>query len=250
MPLNRTAREYERLLAVVFGLLIQCGVSQRAISTLTTRALKTALANSRALGRSGSGELTVISLVLDAWHRNRRYLTSRGKPKPVPLLGAAPSVEALIKSETHGTDAVTLAHRIQSLRLIARCSGNRYTPTSDSALIAIYDPTVLQYVARSLMSLLGTVEDNLARASNPSRLLERAAEVPDLPVECIRPFREFSRLQGQIFTRTINDWLQMRRAKAPLSGKRKIVRAGVHVHAYLVPRAPQLRASTTKRSLA
>lgn len=245
--LKQTRRECERVLAAVFGLLIHCGVRHGTISAVAERALEAATRKARALGESGRGELATFSLVLDTWHRDRRYLTSKGKPRAVPLLGRAPSVEALIRIEGSQFEAVELAHRIQSLRLITRSSGNRYRPASDSALISIYGPTVLDYVSRCLMSLLETVEANLGGTSNIPPLLQRSAEVPDLPAECVESFLKFSRIQGAIFLRTINDWLETRRARAPVSDKKNNVRAGVHVHAYLA--LTRTRASS-KRSAA
>lgn len=247
IPLKQIRREYERVLTAVFGLLIQCGVRERAVSVIANRALKLAIRKAMSLGQSGRGELVTFSLVLDAWHRDRRYLTSRGKPRAVPLLGRAPSVEALIRSEGPTFDPIELAYRIQSLRLITQCSGNRYRPIGDTALVSIYGPTVLQHVARSLKSLLETVEDNLKGAPTSAPLLERSAEVPDLPAECVEDFQQFSRLQGAMFARTINDWLETRRAKAPTIDSQENVRAGVHVHAYVAPTRSRIRSSTAAR---
>lgn len=244
-------REFERVLAGVFGLLIQCGVPQPAISALINRALRAAIARARALGEPTGGELATFSLVLDAWHRHRRYITSRGRPRAVPLFGRAPSVEALIRTEGPQFDAVELAHRLQSLQLIIRCSGNRYRPISDTALVSTYGPTVLQYVANCLLSLLETVEGNLRGAPNVPPLLERFAEVPDLPTECIQAFQQFSRFQGAIFLRTINDWLEVRRARVSVAPGQKNVRAGVRVHAYVArSRARSQRSASSKRSSA
>lgn len=248
---KQTRREFERVLVGVFGLLIQCGVSQRAISTLINRAFKLAVARAEALREPGCGELATFSLVLDAWHRNRKYITTRGRPRAVPLVGRAPSVEALIRTEGPQFDATDLARRLQSLQLITRCSGNRYRPISDTALVSTYGPIVLQYVASCLLSLLETVEDNLRGAPHVPPLLERFAEVPDLPADYIQAFQQFSRFQGAIFLRTINDWLEMRRARvSPASGQRS-VRAGVRVHAYVARSKARLRQSAgSKHSVA
>lgn len=251
ISLKRTRRDCERVLAAVFGLLIQCGVRERAILALASRALTLAITNAKSLAQSGGGELVTFSLVLDAWHRDRRYLTPRGRPRAIPLLGPAPSVEALVKSEGPMFDSAELSYRIQSLRLITPCAHSRYRPISDTALVAIYGPTVLQHVTRSLISLLETVEDNLRGAPTCPPLLERSAEVPDLPAEYVESFQQFSRLQGAMFARTINDWLETRRARGRTSEKRKNVRAGVHVHAYVAPARSRMRAAATpKRSLA
>ena len=239
--LKRARREYERVLTAVFTLLIQCGVHERAISTITTRSLKLAATKAMSLGQSGRGELVTFSLVLDAWHRDRQYLTSRGKPRAVPLLGRAPSVEALVRSQGPIFDPIEAVSRIRSLRLITPCSGNRYRPIGDTALVSTYGPTVLQHVAQSLISLLETVDENLKGAPTSAPLLERSAEVPDLPAECVESFQQFSRLQGSIFVRTVNDWLETRRARGQ-NDKKEHVRAGVHVHAYIAPARSRIRA--------
>src|SRR5215469_7442976 len=244
--LKHTRREYERILTAIFGLLIQCGMRERAVSAIATRALKLAITKAVSFGNSGKNEFVTISLVLDVWHRNRRYLTSRGKPRAIPLLGRAPSVEALIRSEGPTFNPIELAYRIQALRLITPCAGNRYRPISDTALISIHGPTVLQHVAQCLMSLLKTVDDNLKGKPASALLLERSAEVPDLPAGCVESFQRFSGLQGAIFARTINDWLVTRRARDGITDKDKSVRAGVHVHAYIAP-ARSKRLSTIKR---
>lgn len=246
--LKKTRREYERVLASVFGLLIRCGVQQKSVSALATRALKSAITAASPLERSGGGELVTLSLVLDAWHRDRRYLTSRGRPRALPLLGRAPSIEALIRSEGPLFDPVELAYRIQSLRLITPCSGNRYRPIGDMALVTIYGPTVLQHLARSLMSLLETIEWNLSGVSASTPLLERSAEVPDLPSEYAESFQQFSRFQGSIFARTINDWLETRRLRGGASSSHKRVRAGVHVHAYVAAAGARRRATTRSKT--
>lgn len=236
ISLKQTRHEYERLLTAVFGLLIQCGVHEKDVSAIAARALKLAITKAMSLGQSGGGELETLGLVLDAWHRDRRYLTARGRPRAVPLLGRAPSVEALIRSEGSTFDPIELTYRIQSLRLVTPCAGNRYRPSSDAALVSSYGTSiVLQYVARCLISLLETVEDNLKRAPSSAPLLERSAEVPDLPSECVESFQQFSRLQGALFTRTINDWLETRRPRGHVTGTLTKVRAGVHVHAYVAP---------------
>ncbi len=235
-PLKQARHEYERALTAVFALLIHCGVHERSISVMTRRAFRTAVAKSQVFRESGGGELVTLGLILDAWHRDRRYITPRGKPKAVPLLGRrVPSVEALIRTQGEQLDAAELAHRLRSLQLIEPCSGNRYRPIGDAALVSRYGPTVLQYVARCLTTLLETVEHNLRSGSVIPPMLERTVEVPTLPITSIESFRHFSRSQGSILTRTINDWLETRRVRGPVAHPQKVVRAGVHLYAYVSP---------------
>src|SRR5262249_7633045 len=79
---------------------------------------------------------------------------------------------------------------------------------------------------------LETVHNNLRASQSRAKLIERIAEVPDLPSEQIPAFRKFTDAQGRIFLRTINDWLESRRAKTDPERDRA-VHAGVHVHSYL-----------------
>ena len=241
--LKQARREYERMLTAVFTLLLHCGVRQKTISEMTGRSLASALAKTRIFRDSGGGELATLGLVLDAWHRDRKYLTAKGSPKAVPLLGKAPSLEALIRTQGRQLNAAELAQRMLSLQLIAPRSGNRYRPAGDAAIVSSYGPTVLQYVARCLMSLLDTVEHNLASGAKMPPLLERFAEVPTLPIDRIESFSKFSRSQGSAFVRIINDWLETRRIRTRVADTRKTVRAGVRLHVYIAPNKPRARIS-------
>ncbi len=245
---KQARREYERMLTAVFTLLIHCGVRQKAVSEMTGRAFKAAIAKARIFRDSGGGELATLGLVLDAWHRDRKYLTAKGSPKAVPLLGKAPSVEALIRPQGRQLNAAELAQRMLSLQLIVPRSGNRYRPASDAAIVSSYGPIVLQYVARCLMSLLDTVEHNLGSGPKIPPLLERFAEVPTLPIDRVDSFSKFSRSQGSAFMRIINDWLETRRVRTRAGDTRRTVRAGVRLHVYIAPNKPRARVSAnTKR---
>lgn len=235
MTSNQIRREYERLLATVFGILLNGGIRGQTISRISERALTVAAESARSLAKDRGGELATVGLVLDAWHRDRRYLTSAGKPRAVSLGGKAPSLEALIRSQNRQIDAEALVRRIKSLRLIAASPRGLYKPVGDAALVSFSGPVLLEHLARSLSMLLETVEENVRVGPASPRLLERLAEVPDLPAGCIESFLRFSQLQGSTFVRTMNDWLETRRARAFMPSSDNTVRACVHVYAYVTP---------------
>ena len=247
MTSKQTRREYERLLSAVFGILIKGGMRRQTIATLSARALVSAVAKAQSLVKARAGELTTVGLVLDAWHRDRRYLTVAGKPKAVSLDGKTPSVEALILSQDGDIDAGALTQRIKNLGLIAQTSRGLYRPIRDAALVSLSGPVVLQHLALSLSTLLETVEQNVKISAASPRLLERLAEVPDLPAGCTREFLRFSQLQGSTFIKIMNDWLETRRARAALHSGHDSVRAGVHVYAY-VARTKRLISNGAQRT--
>jgi hypothetical protein len=232
------------MLTTVFGLMLAGGVESEDIRDLSVRSLQLAEKKSQSSPRELSGGLALAALVLDAWHRDHRYLDSNGDPKRIRLLGPIPSVEALIRAERSREDAKGLARRFKLLRLIVSAGRGLYEPASDVALISKYDAFVLQHVVKSLSVLLETIHGNLS-GSTSEPLLERFAEVPDLPNECVPAFRRFTKLHGWMLLRTVNDWLESRRARRTNRGKDGIARAGIHVHAYITQQV-QPKAKVTR----
>lgn len=229
---RRVASEYRRVLTSVFEFMFACGLGRKDILAIATMALDKAKVASGELRRDVPGGLATAALVLDAWHRDPRYLTSSARPRAVRLLGPAPSVEALVRAQPGQHRPVSLARRLKSQRLVVPCGMELYKPASNIALLSAYDPLAVQHVARSLSMLLETIRQNLTGHHTSQRLIERIAEVPDLPLQQVHAFRKFTQAQGWILLRTVNDWLEARRSKDPAL-RRQAVRAGIHVHTYV-----------------
>jgi hypothetical protein len=157
------------------------------------------------------------------------------------LRGRAPSVEGLIRVQRIKERASSVIQSLRAFHLIVPCGGGLYLPASDVAVVATRDPITLQHAAHALSTLLETVGQNLGGTPNLPPLIERVAEVPDLPRELVPAFRAFTLAQGRIFIRTINDWLEARRARSPKKGINGTVRAGIHTYAYAAP--PQKRST-------
>lgn len=249
---SNTEFDFSAMLSTVFGLMLAGGMQSEAIRALSAGALQTAEKKARRDQNELSGGLSLAALVLDAWHRDRRYLDSKGTPRAIRLHGPAPSVEALVRTERSSKGARELAVRLKALRLIIPSGRSLYKPASDIALISRHDPFVLQHVADSVSMLLQTIYGNLDGSNTSEPLLERFAEVPDLPNECIPAFQRFTKLHGWILLRTVNDWLESRRARRSSRATHEIARAGIHVHAYVtrkrqakaeMPRVRRLRVS-------
>ena len=192
--------------------------------------------------RDEPDELFTASMVLDTWYRDRRYLNGKGAPKPVRLLGRAPSIEALIRLQRRGGKAARVARRLKALHLVVPCGNSLYRPRSDTAVISRHNPLVLQYAARALSTLLETVAHNIS-ASDAGPIIERTAEVLDLPSEHVEAFMKFSQVQGRLLIRTVNDWLESRSSRT-FPGARSPVRAGVHVHAFVGSKVARPRAKS------
>jgi len=238
---KRLELDYSNVLVAIFDLMLTGGIRGTDLLAICTRALKQAEAKVRSGQQAGTGGLVIAALVLDAWHRDRRYINARAVPRAVRLVGPAPSVEALIRRQRGQRNAADVARHLRTLRLVVPCGGNLYKPTSDVAVISARDPIVLQYAARALSTLLETVGQNVNRRRNLEPLIERIAEVPDLPREHITAFQRFTQTQGRTLLRTVNDWLESRRARrSPREGANGTVRAGIHAYAYIASKQRSL----------
>lgn len=211
-------------------------MSVARLRMVCTRAIDKAERRARPGHEDDSDELVTAAMALDTWYRDRRYLNGKGSPKPVRLLGRAPSIEALIRLQRRGGKATRVARRLKALHLVVPCGNSLYRPRSEAAVISRHDPLALQHAARALSTLLETVAHNMS-ACGVGSIIERTAEVPDLPNEHVEAFKRFSQIQGRLHLRTVNDWLESRRSRS-LGRARSSVRAGVHVHAF-VGRAPK-----------
>jgi hypothetical protein len=232
--------DYSNVLVAIFELLFRNGVPAKNLLRVCMRSLKRAENKCRLNRKAEYGIPFTAALALDTWHRDRRYLNSKGIPRPLRLFGPAPSVEALVRRQKVPEHTSDVARYLKAVQLIVPCGKNLYRPTSEFGIIPARDPRdplVLEYTSRALLTLLQTVGQNVSRAENLPPLIERVAEVPDLPRKEIEAFKIFTQTQGRTFIRTINDWLEARRGcRSRWRKTNATVRAGIHTYAYVAPK--------------
>jgi hypothetical protein len=232
-PTRQLKREYSRTLAEVFAFMLAGGMSVADLQDACAEALRGASSGSRAQGRKEPAGLVTVARVLDEWHRNRRYLSEKATPKPIRLLGSAPSVEALSRARRGPRNAAIVAKRLRELGLVVPCGRGLYKPASEFAVVSKDHPFIHQSTVRTVSAFLETVRQNIGKAQNADRLIERFAEVPDLPRKHLAAFRKFSQMQSTLLLRTINDWLESRRMRRTSVGSSQgVMHAGVHVFAF------------------
>jgi len=124
---------------------------------------------------------------------------------------------------------------------VISADSGRYKPSARIAVVAGLNPLIQEYVARSSSTLLQTIRHNVSRPRSSQKLIERFAEVPDLPAGCEAAFRRFSTEQGWAMLDRMNDWLESRRARRTMKRAGRTVRAGVHLYAYVDGRKNLIR---------
>src|SRR5689334_19601779 len=92
--------EYVRLMRSMFDFLLTSGMEVKTIRRIVEHALMEERDRSGKALKRGDFGLATAGRVLDRWHRSSKYTTDRAVPRAIPLLGRAPSVEALVRSES------------------------------------------------------------------------------------------------------------------------------------------------------
>lgn len=228
---------FQGILHAVFLVMLRSGLSRENVASISGAALAAAHDQLGANLPENPRLSVVLASALHAWHCKRRYLGANGKPRPLTLCGRGRSVAELIRGEDSQVEVSEVIAAMSRLRLIRQAADGGYRPSKEVATITRLDPVLAEHVCHSLGHLLETVNHNTEGHGGVGQLIERSAQVQDLPRQRLLEFRDFANAQGAVFVNTINDWLESRRAGSGVG--RGLVRAGVHVFAFSerVPRS-------------
>jgi hypothetical protein len=222
---------FGRLLTAVFEFMRRSGFTSETILEVALAAVKPDQSR-RSTSFASPTDLVAAGNVLDRWRSDRRYMDRSAHPRAVRLRGPAPSIEALVKLERRAHQGSLQAEHMKALGLVRHVGGGRYKPSVPYEILRDLDVATQHQIAHALFMMLQTIAHNIATPDKSKRLIERFAEIPDLPREHRSEFREFARQQGHTFIQTINQWLAGRRLRGP-SSRRSASVAGVHIYAYL-----------------
>ena len=216
--------------------LLKTLVAQRIANQVKTAG--TTAHRGKAAGRS---TYVVAPNILYRWHKNLRMLDDLGNPKPLPLRGAAPSVEALIRAEKPRDSIEAVIKFLQKARLIRR-RGKGWAPPAAEVIMNSINPAVVEHSTRTVLRFLETINHNLRHEVPAARLIERSVVAADfLPPEAMAEFRAFVHDHGAEFLTTVENWMGSRAARfapAAATGRRSRARAanpevGVHLFAWV-----------------
>ena len=225
-PLNPIALEAIERFARV---LAHCGASPPELAAAFEAAchrIPTAIA---AVGKNATPELSDASHVLTVWYSDPQYTDHHGSPKPLPMRGAAPSLEALvhrIDPKLRVEDVLLYLLKVRALRR----DGRRFVPRSRSlALRGTGGPTNFRNL-RGLTAMLRTLEHN----GRPKRLargwFEVFAENPRFPASARAAFDARLDRLGMEFLQAID--ADMHRRELARKPGEATVRIGVGVYRF------------------
>ncbi len=223
---------FRGILHAAFLVMLRSAISTQEVKAISNAALALAQDQLNVRPDQVPRLSVIVAGTLHSWHHRRLFLNSRGRPRALSLRRGQMSVAALIRTEDSRASVPDVISAMKRLHLLRRTRGGLFLPTSQLATIMRLDPILAEHVCHSLGRLLATVSQNTQASKEEKRLIERSAQVQDLPRRKLAEFREFANMQGELFVRTINDWLESRRVQDTSGTRRQVARAGVHVFAF------------------
>jgi len=223
------------ILYAVLLVMLRTGASVKDITATTAAVLAAAKSNLNASRSADPALSVVVAGVLHRWHHDRRFLDRSASPRSLSPDSGRNSLTRLIRSENQKINVTDVVAAMRRLKLIRRHKDGHYRPTTRVATIHELDPVLAEHVCHSLGRLLLTVSNNTRHDANGQRLIERSAQVHDLPRNKLGEFRDFANVQGETFVNSMNDWLESRRARDGENERSKVTHAGVHLFAFVDP---------------
>lgn len=170
-----------------------------------------------------SGDRTTfysIASVLRAWHRETKYLSKDGFPRPLNLNGKGGFRP--LASRFYPTDKFDeLFASLKRAGLIRRTPRGQWVPGGKHAILPYLSSEMLDHIADGVARFVETVTQNVLFEDKERSLFERASKVRKFPASKLPLFRKFVAQQATAFLVTVDEWAEAHAEAAAKSRERK-----------------------------
>ena len=172
-----------------------------------------------------------LGSVLRSWHRETKYLTHDGLPRPLKAAGKV-SLKSLVRRFYPSERFEIVFDRLVETKLIKRSGIDEWVPTGRTARIPQLSHETLEHLSEGVARYVETVTRNVTAKREQDVLFERSCKVTRLPASEFNAFREYVGQQALSFLTAVDDWLESRNSTTKRS-KVAIRTAGVYTFAYI-----------------
>jgi hypothetical protein len=236
--MKRKRRKNDRELVIrevlvqLFGLQLGSGTSVEALRLF---ALECVDAASRKLaatsGAVDGSDVQTFGSLLRTWHREARYLSKDGLPRPLTTTGKS-SLRGLISTYYQKARVDSVFAALRKTGIVRKTTNGRWLPTSKYAVVPIVSTELLEHLSEGVLRYVETVTRNVTTKRKEDVLFERSSKVRKFPESAAPEFRRFVDQQAIAFLASVDDWLEARADAAMRSRQRKCT-AGVFAFAFL-----------------
>jgi hypothetical protein len=203
------------------------------------REFKIALERGYAVGSmSPSREIRPISRLADVctrWHLEKGFTNTDGSPRPLSWNGKTGTLLRLAKLVVGPDQARDVAEGLVSRRLVRQVEKNTWLPKAKVVAPSGFDHAQTLRTATMMERLLRTIAHNTKLKYRGSVLLEVMAQVSRLPASELPHFKKFTKAQGLIFAKTVDDWLESRNIPLARRSRTSTREAGIIAFAFHQP---------------
>jgi hypothetical protein len=208
-------------------------VSRTAVLTgLTRREVRKQRARLAAATDTFAGHVTKASRVLSAWHQDRDFLDSQGKPLPLPLEGEGVSFAALLRRCGAGdVRPSTLLKELLGAQAVRETRDGRLEPLKRSYVPQSMDEKLITMWGKRITDVAKTYVHNLTRPATAPTRFERAAVNDSVNASALPEFQRFLEEEGEAFLERVDAWLTAHEARADASDNpHGVVRLGAGLY--------------------
>jgi hypothetical protein len=206
---------------------------------IAEREFKVALERGYAVGsKSPSRETRPISRLADVctrWHLEKRFVRDDGTPRPLTWNGKTGTLIQLARLAVGPEEARAVTEDLISRKLVRRVEKNSWVPKAKVVAPSGFDHAQTLRTATMMERLLRTIAYNTRLKYRGAVLLEVMAQVSRLPTNEIPQFRKFTKAQGLIFAKTVDDWLESRNVPRVKRKRTSTREAGIVAFAFHQP---------------
>ncbi len=232
---SRRAKYLGGALTSVCEVMRSYGISKK----IAEREFQIALRRGYSVGtNSPSREVRPITRLADVctrWYLDKRFIHDDGSPKPLTWNGKGGTLLHLVRSVVGSQCSREVIGELISRKLIRKVAPSAWIPKSKVVAPAGFDHAQTLRTATMMERLLRTVAYNSKRKYRGAVLLELMAQVKHLPAREIPQFKRFTKAQGLIFAKTVDDWLEARNVPLKRLKRMSTREAGIIAFSFYEP---------------
>jgi hypothetical protein len=237
---QKAARIVREAVVQLFALKLAAGASQEELQYFADQCLDRASKKiSAESNRATKPDYHRIGSLLRAWHRETKYLSKDGYPRPLRLAGT-PGLNELAHRFCSSDGVKPVVDSLKRGRLIRQDRSGRWIPNGKQVVVPYVSQAMFEHIAEGVARFVETVTHNITSDDKGSPLFERSAKVHKFPHSQLSEFHVFVEKQATAFLGAVDEWMELRADKATKTQGRKC-EVGVFTFAFADTRVRKTR---------
>jgi hypothetical protein len=211
---QKAARLVREAVVQLFALQLATGASREDVQRFAVQCVDHASKKiSTESRRPARTDYHRIGSLLRAWHRETKYLSKDGFPKPLRLSGS-PGLNELAQRFCSADGVKPVIDSLKRGRLIKQDRSGRWTPNGNQVVVPYISQAMFEHIADGVARFVETVTRNITNDDRELSLFERSAKVHKFPHAKLTEFHVFVEKQANAFLGAIDDWMEVRANEA------------------------------------